>query len=104
MDFTPSARVAELSGTLTEFILCYRIAAGYWDGFVPETVHARFGPMRRWGPIVQLAGGADSYGPGVLGGADTDRLLAELGYSTGDIESMRSARIVGSEAVDPFTG
>jgi crotonobetainyl-CoA:carnitine CoA-transferase CaiB-like acyl-CoA transferase len=74
------------------------------NGFVPETHHARFGDMRRWGPIVQVDGGANSYGPGVLGGADTDRILLELGYSADDVATMRGNGIVSSEPVAEFTG
>lgn len=74
------------------------------NGFVPETHHARFGDMRRWGPIVQVDGGAESYGPGVLGGANTDALLIELGYSVADVAAMRAGGLVSSEPVDEFTG
>jgi len=74
------------------------------NGFVPLTHHARFGDMRRWGPIVQVDGGAESYGPGVLGGANTDALLIELGWSADDVATMRANGLVSSEPVDAFTG
>jgi len=74
------------------------------NGFVPETHHARFGAMRRWGPVVQVDGGAATYGPGVLGGANTDALLTEVGYSASEIAALRSARAVASEATDEYIG
>src|SRR5262249_14416899 len=45
------------------------------NDFTPECNHPRFGTHRRWGPIVRVNGGLDSYGPGVLAGQQTDRLL-----------------------------
>ena len=72
------------------------------NAFAPVTVHARFGEMRRWGPIVHVGGGAESYGPGVLAGEHTDRLLAELGYSPDEIAALRSTRVVNSEDIDPY--
>jgi crotonobetainyl-CoA:carnitine CoA-transferase CaiB-like acyl-CoA transferase len=74
------------------------------NGFVPVVQHARFGEMRRWGPIVQVNGGRDSYGPGVLGGADTDSLLAEIGYTPAEIATLRSTRAVSSEDTAPYSG
>ena len=53
---------------------------------------------RRWGPIVLVDGGSPAYGPGVLAGEHTDRLLAELGH-TADATALRAARVVGSEPV-----
>lgn len=73
------------------------------NGFVPVAAHARFGEMRRWGPIVSVL---DSDGnltftarPGVLAGEHTDALLAELGHPTTEIERLRAARVVASEPV-----
>jgi crotonobetainyl-CoA:carnitine CoA-transferase CaiB-like acyl-CoA transferase len=68
------------------------------NGFVVETTHARFGPMRRWGPLVTVGGAADHYGPGALCGDATDRVLAELGRSPDEIGALRAAGVVGSEA------
>ena len=62
----------------------------------PECTHTRFGPHRRWGPIVRVNGGAP-LGPGVLAGEQTDRVLAELGHSTDEIAALRATRVVGSE-------
>jgi crotonobetainyl-CoA:carnitine CoA-transferase CaiB-like acyl-CoA transferase len=69
------------------------------NGFTPGCVHARFGPYRRWGPLVSVGGLAPAYGPGSLAGDHTDALLAELGYSAGDVERLRKSGIVGSEPV-----
>jgi len=74
------------------------------NGFVPVVHHARFGEMRRWGPIVQVNGGTGKYGPGVLGGANTDALLAEIGYTTDEIATLRAARAVASEDTAVFAG
>ena len=69
------------------------------NGFVPLVNHARFGEMRRWGPIVMVDGGPDSFGPGVLAGEHTDRLLTELGFDANSIARLRSAGIAASEPV-----
>jgi len=67
------------------------------NGFVPVAPHARFGAIRRWGPLVTVGGPFDSLGPGVLAGEHTDRLLAELGYVPDQIARLRSEGIAGSE-------
>ncbi len=72
------------------------------NGFVPTVEHARFGELRRWGPIVQIDGGADVYGPGVLAGEHADALLAECGFSVGEIEALRAAGTVASEPTEPY--
>lgn len=69
------------------------------NGFAPESVHARFGPYRRWGPIVMVNGGRTAYGPGILAGEQTDAVLAELGRGPDDIAALRAARVVASEPV-----
>jgi crotonobetainyl-CoA:carnitine CoA-transferase CaiB-like acyl-CoA transferase len=69
------------------------------NGFTPECTHARFGAHRRWGPIVRLDGGADQYGPGVLAGAQTDDILAGLGWSEDDLAKAHAAGVVASEPV-----
>ena len=74
------------------------------NGFVPLVQHGRFGEMHRWGPIAQVNGGRDSYGPGVLGGADTDALLAEIGYTSDEIATLRATRAVSSEDTAVFAG
>src|SRR5439155_21113404 len=66
------------------------------NGFAPECTHSRFGTHRRWGPIVTLNGGLPSYGPGVLAGEHTDRILDELGFDVGE---LRDQKVVTSEAV-----
>ena len=69
------------------------------NGFTPECTHARFGPHRRWGPLVSVGGLAPAYAAGALAGDHTDALLAELGYSAGEIERLRKDQIVASEPV-----
>ena len=67
------------------------------NDFAPECTHTRFGPHRRWGPIVRLDGGLGSYGPGVLAGEQTDEVLAALGHDPDAIAALRAARVVASE-------
>lgn len=67
------------------------------NDFAPECTHSRFGPHRRWGPVVRVNGGPGSYGPGVLAGEQTEDLLAEMGYGHEEIRDLRSAGVVGSE-------
>ncbi len=74
------------------------------NGFAPEAAHARLGTLRRWGPLVTLAGAPPEYAHGVLAGQHTDALLRELGKSDAEIERLRAARTVGSEPIvlEPF--
>lgn len=67
------------------------------NDFTPECTHARFGTHRRWGPLVRVNGGLESYGPGVVAGQQTDDLLAELGYLQDEIDALRAVGVVGSE-------
>ena len=68
------------------------------NGFALEAEHPVFGSYLRWGPTVTLAQTPGRYGPGVLGGEQTDAILAELGYSADEIADLRSDGIVTSEA------
>ena len=69
------------------------------NGFAVETIHARFGPMLRWGPLVTVGGPAGSYGAGALSGDGTDAILLELGHEQDEIAAWREAGVVGSETV-----
>jgi crotonobetainyl-CoA:carnitine CoA-transferase CaiB-like acyl-CoA transferase len=73
------------------------------NGMAPEAIHARFGRLRRWGPLVTLEGSPADFGPGALAGEHTDRLLRELGKSPAEIARLRAERVVDSEpaALDP---
>jgi crotonobetainyl-CoA:carnitine CoA-transferase CaiB-like acyl-CoA transferase len=72
------------------------------NGFAPEADHAALGRVRRWGPLSTVNGGADRYGPGVLGGQHTDAILRELGHDDAAIRGLRAAGVVWSEeAVRP---
>ena len=70
------------------------------NGFTPECSHARFGPYRRWGPVVRVNGGPPELGPGVLAGEQTDEILAALGRSPEAIAALRAAGVVASEPVE----
>ncbi len=69
------------------------------NDFTPLVTHTRFGPYRRWGPIVRVNGGPDELGPGVLAGEQTDELLAALGHDADAIATLRATRVVNSEPV-----
>ncbi len=64
------------------------------NGFSRPSVHGHFGAFRRWGPLTTVDGGMETYGPGVLAGADTDRLLAEFGVDATAAATMRAAKVV----------
>lgn len=68
------------------------------NGFAVTRDHGRFGRHQRHGTLVTMRGTPLRPGPGVLGGADTDRILTELGYDTDTIAHLRESRVVGSEA------
>jgi crotonobetainyl-CoA:carnitine CoA-transferase CaiB-like acyl-CoA transferase len=70
------------------------------NDFTPECTHERFGTHRRWGPVVRVNGGLEAYGPGVLAGANTDEILAELGRTPTEIAALRAGRVVASEPVE----
>ena len=61
------------------------------NGFAPEATHATLGRHQRWGPVVTLSEMPGRYGPGVLAGEQTDAILAELGYSDDELNSLRAA-------------
>ena len=67
------------------------------NGFVPETSHARFGAMRRWGPLVTCNGGLAAYGPGALAGEHTRALLSELGFAADEIARLYEEGVVATE-------
>ena len=69
------------------------------NDFAPECTHPRFGRHRRWGPVVRVNGGLDTYGPGVLAGEHTDQILTALGRDAQEIASLRTARVATSEPV-----
>jgi crotonobetainyl-CoA:carnitine CoA-transferase CaiB-like acyl-CoA transferase len=64
------------------------------NGFTRPSVHGHFGAFHRWGPLTTVDGGMATYGPGVLAGADTDRLLAEFGYTATEVAGARAAKVV----------
>ena len=69
------------------------------NGLAPVAEHARFGTYRRWGPLVTVGGLAAHYGPGVLAGEHTDRLLAELGYDGSAVAELYRVGAVASETL-----
>ena len=70
------------------------------NGLNPPAEHARFGAYRRWGPLATVNGRRDRYGPGVLAGEHTDRLLSELGYEQAARLQLFAERIVASESLN----
>ena len=73
----------------------------HMNGFAPFAPHARFGNLRRWGPVVMVDGKTEGYGPGALAGEHTDRILSEVGYRPDEIDGLRAAGIVWSEDPEP---
>ena len=69
------------------------------NDFAPLCTHTRFGTHRRWGAVVNVNGGLDDYGAGVLAGEQTDEILTTLGRSADEIASLRANRVVASEPV-----
>jgi crotonobetainyl-CoA:carnitine CoA-transferase CaiB-like acyl-CoA transferase len=57
--------------------------------------HPQFGAVKQIGALVRLSG-AERVRPrhAPLPGEHTDLLMAELGYSTGDIHSLRERKII----------
>ena len=70
------------------------------NGFVRSATHARFGTVKRWGPVVVCDGGRQEYGPGVLAGQDADSILAELGRDAAETRRLRDQGVVWSEPVE----
>ena len=64
------------------------------NGFAPASVHGHFGAFRRWGPLTMVDGGMANYGPGVVAGADTNRLLEEFGFTAEQIAQARADKVV----------
>lgn len=68
------------------------------NGFTPECTHTRFGRHRRWGPLVRVNRGLETYKAGVLAGEHTDEILVELGYQQREIAALRAEGVVTSES------
>ena len=64
------------------------------NGFIQEADHQLWGRYFRHGPNVAFADTPGRYGPGVLAGANTDALLAEVGYSADEIAVLRAMAVV----------
>ena len=69
------------------------------NGLAPGCRHARFGELRRWGPLTTVEGALPRYGPSPLAGEHTDALLEELGHTVAEIAHLRKAGIVASEPI-----
>jgi crotonobetainyl-CoA:carnitine CoA-transferase CaiB-like acyl-CoA transferase len=72
------------------------------NGLAPECRHARFGELRRWGPLTTVNGTLPGYGPSPLAGEHTDAVLEELGYTGAEIAQLREAGVVASESTEPI--
>ena len=98
--FAPVGVACVAADEMTPGLFALRHPQMLENGFTPMTDHMRFGSMRRWGPIVNVNGAADRYGPGVLAGEHTDELLAELGYDAEAVAALRAGGTVTSEPTD----
>ena len=65
----------------------------------PVVDHARFGRLRRWGPVVTVGGPNPAYASAPLAGEHTDSLLHEIGHDADSIRQLRDAKIVNSEEI-----
>jgi len=65
----------------------------------PAVRHARWGEMRRHGPLVRLHRTPGMPGPACLAGEHTDAILAELGYDAEAIAQLRADGVAWSEPV-----
>lgn len=68
------------------------------NGFVRLAQHQRYGEYLRWGPLVTFSDTPEQCGAGVLGGAQTDAILAEMGYDGAAIAGLHELGVVWSEA------
>jgi len=67
------------------------------NGLAVETVHPRYGPYVRHGPIVHLGRTPPRCGPGTLAGQHTDAVLASAGYDAAAIADLRARGVVWAE-------
>jgi crotonobetainyl-CoA:carnitine CoA-transferase CaiB-like acyl-CoA transferase len=72
------------------------------NGLAPSCRHARFGELRRWGPLTTVNGSLPRYGPSPLAGEHTDALLEELGHTGAEIARLRENGVVASEPTQRF--
>jgi crotonobetainyl-CoA:carnitine CoA-transferase CaiB-like acyl-CoA transferase len=70
------------------------------NGWSPEVDHARFGRLRRWGPLSTVDGPLSEYRGAPLAGEHTDALLEEIGCDAAEIAQLRADNIVSSESVE----
>ncbi len=67
------------------------------NGWVHLGTHPVMGEYRRWGPQVTFATTPGRYGPGVLAGQHTDKILNELGYDAPATADLFSRGVVWSD-------
>ncbi len=68
------------------------------NNLAPRVRHGLFGELARHGALTTVDAGMPAYAAGVLAGADTDRLLTELGCSGADIEALVASGVVARAA------
>ena len=73
------------------------------NGFAPEAFHHVMGQYQRWGPLVTFSATPGRYGPGVIAGEHTDAILAELGFDSPTIGSLREQGVVWADETELMT-
>lgn len=67
---------------------------GRASGYLVDVVHPTFDEHPRLAPVVRFSRSATVAKPGILAGAHTDAILAELGYGADAIADLRARNIV----------
>ena len=67
------------------------------NGWVYSVSHPVMGEYNRWGPLVTFAKTPGRYGPGVLAGQQTDKILNELGYDAAATADLHSRGVVWTD-------
>jgi crotonobetainyl-CoA:carnitine CoA-transferase CaiB-like acyl-CoA transferase len=68
-------------------------------GFVATSAESGLGPYLRYGRSLQTARDVGPLGAADVAGAQSRRILAEIGYTAHDVESLIAAGVVGAPPI-----